>query len=181
MPCRAFPGVAARSINGTKHLRIPTAARAHVPHGTTIIRVERMSPAFVKFHLDDGRVLHRFTRPEPDACPHDHPWRFETTILSGGYVEEVFTFRPDGSWQCERIERPPGSHHHISADHIHRIVALPNGEAWTIVRSGPSERKTLFWRFGHIVQRRAWNARRWSLYRPPVARCDRQLRFDDAW
>jgi hypothetical protein len=162
-------------------VRVPSIARDHAPAGTTIVRVERMSPAFIKYHLDDGRALHRFVRPEPHAYPHDHPWSFDTTILSGGYVEEVFTFDPDGSWHSAFVERQPGSCYAIGASHIHRIVALPEGESWTIVRAGPHERKTLFWRFGETVQRRAWNVRRWSTYRPPVRPCDRQLRFDEAW
>ena len=155
--------------------RIPSTAIDFAPAGTTIVRAERMSPAFVKYHLDDGRALHRFTRPEPHANPHDHPWGFETTILSGGYVEEVFTLLPGGGWQSDFVERAPGSRHLIDADHIHRIVSLPCGESWTLVRAGPHERQTLFWRFGDMVQRRAWNARRWSNYRPPPATGDRQF------
>jgi hypothetical protein len=146
-------------------IRIPAVARNHAPPGTSIVRAERMSPAFVKYHLDDGRVLHRFVRPEPHADPHDHPWSFETTILSGGYIEEVFTFQPDGAWRSAFVDRHPHSRHWIDASHIHRIVALPLGESWTLVRAGPHERKTMFWRFGDTVQQRAWNARRWSHYR----------------
>jgi hypothetical protein len=146
-----------------------------------IVRAERMSPAFIKYHLNDGSALHRFVRPEPYADPHDHPWSFETSILSGGYVEEVFTFSPDGGWRSALLERTPGSRHRIEASHIHRIVALPQQECWTIVRAGPHERKTLFWRFGDKVERRAWNVRRWSIYRAPIVRRDSQLRFDDAW
>lgn len=96
-------------------------------------------------------------------------------------MEEVFTFRPDGGWQSTFVERVPGSRYRIEASHIHRIVSLPQGESWTIVQAGPHERKTLFWRFGDIVQRRAWNVRRWSTYRPPITRGNRQPRFDDAW
>uniref|UniRef100_UPI0035CBF7F7 hypothetical protein n=1 Tax=uncultured Sphingomonas sp. TaxID=158754 RepID=UPI0035CBF7F7 len=162
-------------------VRIPSVAFDLAPAGTTIVRAERMSPAFIKYHLDDGRALHRFVRPEPHAHPHDHPWCFETTILSGGYVEEVFTFRPDGGWQSTFVERVPGSRYRIEASHIHRIVSLPQGESWTIVQAGPHERKTLFWRFGDIVQRRPWNVRRWSTYRPPITRGNRQPRLDDAW
>lgn len=162
-------------------LRIPRVARDHAPHGSAIVHVERMSPAFVKYHLDDGRALHRFTRPEPLADPHDHPWPFETEILAGGYIEEVFTFRPGGGWQSLLVERTPGSRHRIAAGHIHRIVALPAGESWTVVRAGPHERKTCFWRFGEVVQRRAWNARHWRIHRPPPTRIDRQLHFDDSW
>lgn len=146
--------------------RIPRAARAHTPPGSSILRVERMSPAFVKYHLDDGRVLHRFTRPEPTACPHDHPWSFRTEILAGGYVEEVFTIDEDGGWSSMFAERPPGSVHDVAATHIHRIVDLPTGECWTLVWSGPHERATRFWRFDRTVERRAWNARRWTLHRP---------------
>lgn len=162
-------------------VRIPATARDHAPDGVAIVRVERMSPAFVKYHLDDGRALHRFVRAEPHADPHDHPWSFETTIVSGGYVEEVFTFDPDGRWRSELVERQPGSRHRIAATHIHRIVALPEGESWTLVRAGPHERRTLFWRFAEVVQRRAWNSRRWSTYRPPIARRPAQPRFDAAW
>ncbi|RYE57086.1 MAG: hypothetical protein EOP20_07960 [Hyphomicrobiales bacterium] len=161
--------------------RIPSFAHDYAPDGTTIVRVERMSPAFVKYHLDDGRALHRFVRPEPHANPHDHPWSFETTILAGGYVEEVFSFGTDGHWQSEYVERRPGSRYWIEATHIHRIVALPRGDSWTIVRAGPHERATLFWRFADVVQRRAWNSRRWSNYRPPVAQRHHQLQLDETW
>lgn len=156
---------------------MPSVAIDFAPAGTTIVRVERMSPAFVKYHLDDGRALHRFTRPEPHADPHDHPWSFETTILSGGYLEEIFTLLPEGGWRSAFVERAPGSHHAIAADHIHRIVGLPSGESWTLVKAGPHVRRTLFWRFGDTVRHRAWNARRWSTYRPPIVPSDRQLEF----
>jgi hypothetical protein len=162
-------------------VRIPSVAIDFAPLGTKILRAERMSPAFIKYHLDDGRALHRFVRPEPHVHPHDHPWHFETTILSGGYVEEVFTFLPDGRWRSEFVERVAGSRHRIEASHIHRIVSLPQGESWTIVQAGPHERKTLFWRFGETVQHRAWNVRRWRDYRPPVRRSSRQLQLDEAW
>ncbi len=71
-------------------MRLPRAAIARVPDGTRIVSVERMSRAFTKYHLDDGRALHRFKMEEPNATPHDHPWSFDTKILDGGYVEEVF-------------------------------------------------------------------------------------------
>lgn len=96
-------------------------------------------------------------------------------------MEEVFTFRPDGSWQSILVERVSGSRHWIEASHIHRIVSLPQGESWTIVRAGPHQRKTFFWRFGDTVQHRAWNVRRWSNYRPPVMQSNQQLQFDDGW
>ena len=145
-------------------LRIPRAARERCPSNTEIVRVERMSPAFTKFYLADGRVLHRFRKEEPHADPHDPPWSFETTIVDGGYAEEVFTVAPDGSWRYELVQRHPGETYRVPAKHIHRIVELPAGECWTIVRSGSWQRTTRFWRFGDVVQSRAWNERHWTLH-----------------
>ncbi|MEG3166484.1 hypothetical protein U1701_18040 [Sphingomonas sp. PB2P19] len=126
--------------------------------------MERMSRAFTKYHLDDGRALHRFKAEEPHETPHDHPWSFETEILDGGYVEEVFHLDACGGWHTELVHRVPGATYHVEAEHIHRIVELPNGECWTIVRAGRHERETRFWRFGNTVQFRAWHERRWLLY-----------------
>lgn len=141
----------------------PRAAISRVPRGATIVRVERMSRAFTKYHLDDGRALHRFTGEEPDAAPHDHPWPFETTIIDGGYVEEVFHVDPGGGWHSELVHRHPGTSYRVAADHIHRIVELPEDECWTLVSSGPHERETRFWQFGDAVWSRAWHERRWQL------------------
>lgn len=143
------------------NIRIPRVAVGYAPPNTTITRVERMSRAFTKYHLDDGRALHRFRMGEPHADPHDHPWSFETEILAGGYVEEVFHMTPDG-WHSELVHRLPGTIHQIPAEHIHRIVELPQCECWTVVRAGPNERGTRFWRFGDDISSRAWNRRRWQ-------------------
>lgn len=145
-------------------LRIPVVARLHAPPKTIIIGVERMSVAFTKFHLDDGRVLHWFRREERNANPHDHPWSFETEIIAGGYIEEVFYAYKDATWRSEFVHRQVGSHHSIAATHIHRIVELPTGECWTLVRAGPVERTTRFWRFGDDVRSRPWNRRAWRIH-----------------
>ncbi|RMB39418.1 hypothetical protein C8J47_0015 [Sphingomonas sp. PP-F2F-G114-C0414] len=145
-------------------MRLPRAAIARVPEGTRIVSVERMSRAFTKYHLDDGRALHRFKMEEPHATPHDHPWSFETEILDGGYVEEVFHLDPSGGWHSELVHRIPGKTYHVDAAHIHRIVELPTGECWTLVRAGHHTRETRFWRFGDRVQSRAWHERRWTRF-----------------
>lgn len=121
-----------------------------------------MSRAFTKFHLSDGRALHRFKGEERHADPHDHPWAFETEILDGGYVEEVFHVDPVGGWRSEIVHRSPFTSHHIEAGHIHRIVELPQGECWTLVRAGHHEREVRFWRFGDGIVSREWNERRWE-------------------
>ena len=145
-------------------MRLPRAAIARVPDGTRIVSIERMSRAFTKYHLDDGRALHRFEMEEPHATPHDHPWSFETEILDGGYVEEVFHLDPSGGWHSERVHRLPGKTYHVDAAHIHRIVKLPTSECWTLVRAGPHTRETRFWRFGDRVQSRRWHERKWTLH-----------------
>lgn len=121
---------------------------------------ERMSPAFEKLHLGNDRALHHFTQAEPHADPHSHPWDFTTTILTGGYVEEVFTITADG-WTSERIHRRPGATHRIEAGHIHRIVELPEAECFTFVQAGPHVRKVRFYRFGAEVLVRDWDRDEW--------------------
>lgn len=123
----------------------------------TIARCEPMSSAFTKWHLDAPAVLHRFTAPD-SGDPHDHPFGFTTQILSGGYVEEVYTLTADGGWSVSLHHRWPGTSHHVEATTVHRIVALPQGECWTVIRPGPWERKSGFWRVvDGRAQFRAWD------------------------
>lgn len=154
----------ATPVEAVKPCRAPRAARDRVPSGVLIVRVERMSRAFTKFHLSDGRALHRFRAEEPHGDPHDHPWSFETEILDGGYIEEVFRVHADGGWDSRLVHRAAGSVHCVAAEHIHRIVELPQCECWTLVRAGPHERVTRFWRFGANIRSRAWYERRWRVH-----------------
>lgn len=140
---------------------IPHQALARAPAGAAIVGIERMSRAFTKYHLDDGRALHRFSAEEPDGDPHDHPWSFHTEILDGGYVEQVFHIANDGNWRSEFVSRDPGTVHQVHATHIHRIVALPQRVCWTLVSAGAPERETRFWRFDETISSRRWNERRW--------------------
>ena len=128
-----------------------------------MIRTERMSGQFIKLHFEVGMhpvTLHHFTGPDA-GDPHDHPFAFTTTILAGGYIEEVWRHGKDG-WSSCLVHREPGSSHRVGARRIHRIVELPTGECWTLVRAGPHTRETRFWRFGNTVQSRAWRERRWT-------------------
>lgn len=88
-----------------------------------------------------GLYLHEIIRSDADLCLHNHPWRFVTLILSGGYLEEltgrVFKWREAGSF----LYRP--------AKFAHRIeVSSP---AWSLVWVG---RKIQPWGF---FQRSGWN------------------------
>ena len=144
--------------------KISRAAALRAPADTTIVRVERMSRAFTKYHLSDGSALHHFRGEEPQADPHDHPWGFETRIVDGSYVEEVFHLDAGGGWRNEFVHRRAGTVHQVSAEHIHRIVQLPERECWTVVRAGPTERETRFWRFGPAIRSRAWHERKWAAF-----------------
>ena len=110
------------------------------------LRVEPMSGAFTKWHIDGlplATVLHRFTEPD-HGDPHDHPWPFRSVILSGGYVEEVY--HPQKGL-VGTLERKPGDSFLIGAKHIHRIVSLPEGECWTLIMPGEHQQTSGFWRF----------------------------------
>lgn len=109
------------------------------------LREERMSGAMVKWHLEGApfaAVLHQFTEPD-HGHPHSHPWPFQSTILHGGYREQVFQL--DGSF--EFVDRNPGDTFNIPAQHIHRIVDLPNGECWTMILPGEHVQTSGFYDF----------------------------------
>lgn len=92
------------------------------------IQQEIMGPHMTKIHVPGLGVIHHFT--DRDLGPHhSHPWPFRSTVLKGGYVEEVL--HPDG--RTETVERKPGTMFEIAPDHIHRIIALPTGECWTCI------------------------------------------------
>ena len=130
------------------------------------MRVERISDEFTKYHLNhEGLlpfypVLHHFTAPDNSDWndAHDHPWSFTSYVLKGGYVEDVYEVFPNGDWRMESFYRAPGTVHHVSARHIHRITHLPEGECWTLVVAGPQERETHFWKFDE----RGAHCRPWS-------------------
>lgn len=123
-----------------------------------------MSDEFTKYHLGIRGapvpfVLHQFTGVDRDLA-HDHPFSFHTHILYGGYVEEVYTIYPGGTWSMEVIERLPGTAHHVEATHIHRIIGLPQGECWTMILPGPAVRETRFWKFtADGISSRHWRRR----------------------
>lgn len=119
------------------------------------IREEAMGPHMMKFHVEGlpfGAVFHRFTAPD-SGDPHDHPWSFRSVILSGNYVEEVFSL--DG--ECvNTIVRKTGDGHHVPADRIHRIIALPEGECWTLIIPEPGPPRTsgfYRWEGGRMLHR----------------------------
>jgi hypothetical protein len=106
------------------------------------MRVEPISQFFTKYHLDGVNVLHHFTAPDAHG-PHDHPWDFQSTIVKGWYIEEIYA--ADGS--VTRELHRPGETFQVTAEHIHRIVKVPEEGCWTLVVAEPARREPLWWAF----------------------------------
>lgn len=127
-----------------------------------MIRTECMSEHFTKLNLEVGKfpiTLHHFTGPD-QGDPHDHPYAFTTTILAGGYIEEIWR-RGDDGWTSRLVRREAGTSHRVGARCIHRIVELPQGECITSIvwhTEGVARRQPRFWRFRNGVM---WS-RRWD-------------------
>lgn len=151
------------------------------------IRVEHMADFFTKYHLNpDGEapwpfypVLHRFTQPDSGDEYHDHPFAFRSVVLQGGYLEEVVTFEnskvfhPDGrvdlvsKAQVTTISRLVGDSFIVPANHIHRIIELPQGECWTMIIAEPKVQEPAFYRIREgMLERRQWNEEQWKPYTP---------------
>lgn len=81
--------------------------------------------------------VHLFFRPDGDSCLHDHPWRFWTLVLWGGYVERVET--------GEEVSCRPLTLHYRPAEYRQTILRLRRRNALTLVLSGPRERRWGFW------------------------------------
>jgi hypothetical protein len=120
-------------------------------------RVEKMSDIFIKHHMDHNLVFHQMLGPDV-GDPHDHPWSFETTILRGGYAEEIYFPNSGGrGWSMTVAHRRPGDRFRVDARTIHRIIDLPEGECWTMVTPQPAEREWKYWRFDEFGARsRHW-------------------------
>lgn len=110
---------------------------------------ERMSDEFTKHHLRGlpfDAVLHHFTSIAGENA-HDHPFRFTSHVLSGSYIERVYSVGADGSWGYTDIERKAGTSHIVEAECIHEIISLPEGECWTAITPQKKTRDPGFWRF----------------------------------
>jgi hypothetical protein len=78
--------------------------------------------------------LHEILRSDEDLCLHDHPWRFVTLILAGGYREvlpNAVRWRAPGTF----LFRPAPFRHRVEVDR----------RAWSLVYVGPKVRAWGFW------------------------------------
>ncbi len=125
---------------------------------------EKMNAVFTKHHLRGlpfDAVIHHFSAKDQNEHIHDHPFSFTTHILKGSYVERIYEIFEDGTYQSSVFHRKEGSSHFVSANTIHEIIEIPEGECFTLIRPNEKEKETCFYRFeeGKIF-RRLWNQRK---------------------
>jgi hypothetical protein len=85
--------------------------------------------------------LHWINEPDADRHPHDHPWRFWSLVLYGGYTERVHKAISDTGrlHNCTRW-----SLHSMPIDQAHQItLVLPN--TLTLILTGRRRRVWRFW------------------------------------
>lgn len=109
------------------------------------------------FDSGDSVLLHYFPRADDDACLHDHPWDFRTTILEGGYVENL----PPQHWVTNSQLGPEWDQNtdwHLrdktlehKAEDLHCVSRVLFG-TWTLVRTGPRRRPWGFHPPGQLWQ-----------------------------
>lgn len=73
--------------------------------------------------------LHHILKPDIPVL-HDHPWGFQSTVLSGGYTEQ----RADGSQRTYGM----GEAHNLVANDRHYICEVAP-DTWTLIVTGPYE------------------------------------------
>jgi len=98
------------------------------------------------WETSDSVLLHYMHRCDNDPALHDHPWNFDTTILSGGYSEmrpRLFDWPHEQGPilnTCKLYERVVGDTLHRKATDLH-MVKKPLLNTWTLVRCGERVRK----------------------------------------
>ncbi len=123
-----------------------------------------MNAVFLKYHLKGlpfDAVIHHFSEKDQNEHIHDHPFSFTSHILKGSYVERIYEISADGSYTSSIHQREEGSSHYVSADTIHEIIDLPEGECFTLIRPQQWEKEAFFYKFEDgIAYRRRWNQRK---------------------
>ena len=95
--------------------------------------------------------VHHILRSDDARAFHDHPWRYLTVVLRGGYTEVRPVFDRSGLYAGEtRRWYGPGSVMLRGAKTWHRLELAPGRTAWTLFVTG---RKRQTW--GFLVHPRA--------------------------
>lgn len=79
-----------------------------------------------------GVYLHRFNSPDSRPTLHDHPWRFVSLVLRGGYTER----------RLNQQTREVDENHHVKRLNVmehggaHAILKLDRDPTWTLMLVG---------------------------------------------
>jgi hypothetical protein len=99
-----------------------------------------------RLELPFGSVrVHHWIGPDDTRAPHDHPWWFITFVVRGSYTDHS----PSGD---ERLRAPAVRFRRA----LHQHSVVPDGQAWTILVTGPKSRNWGFWPDGKFVKANKW-------------------------
>lgn len=87
-----------------------------------------------------GFYIHWINLPDEDRDPHDHPWKFISIVLRGGYKESVYTTRK----QIYYNEHKRFSVHKMGTEKAHQITKL-QPRTVTLIFTGKRSREWGFW------------------------------------
>lgn len=74
--------------------------------------------------------LHRFTAPDMDRDPHDHPWNSYILMLTGKYME--YLYKPGEKHPYKQVLRSGPSFRRMTCKTIHKVVELVTPVVWTL-------------------------------------------------
>jgi hypothetical protein len=95
--------------------------------------------------------LHHFLGDDWALDPHDHPRRFISIGLKGGYIEDSYKCSETSDMITEKKFKAPWIRS-FPAEHIHRIRMEKKGEtAWTVVIVLRKSRRWGFWQYGKWI------------------------------
>lgn len=98
-----------------------------------------------------GIYVHQIYREDLDPVPHDHPWRFWSLVLRGGYEEEYYADTRMIVGDAERRHfYDRWDFHHFPLNKAHRITEVRPGTV-TLVLVGRKVRTWGFYDMGRFV------------------------------
>jgi hypothetical protein len=107
-------------------------------------------PYIYRWHLIPRRkvggnvYLHLQVQDDPDRPLHDHPWKNQSVILSGGYHEVYQEYPPHGEIKQRVVLK--GDTVHRTEEEAHRLHLLPEQPySISLFSTGPVLREWGFW------------------------------------
>lgn len=88
-----------------------------------------------------GLYVHRYTGPDPRPTLHDHPWRFLSLVLRGGYIER----RLDPVTMTVSEDHLVRRFNYVRAGDAHSIRRLLRDPSWTLLLVGRRVRTWGYW------------------------------------